>query len=175
MTKITPQTPAETPISIKAEPLTPEAFEAFGDVISFDAAARHFPINGGTTERYHALSSAVAFGEDAHVIISLARAKPFQLPLKVAMLERHPFGSQAFVPLSPTRFLVVVAADRHGQPGTPRAFLAQGGQGINYFRNTWHGVLSVLDNQADFLVVDREGDGENLEEFQLDKPYEVTV
>lgn len=158
---------------IQPEPLTPEAFEPFGDILSFAAAGRHFPINGGTTERYHALSSAVAFGENAHVILSLARAQPVKLPLKVSMLERHPDGSQAFVPLGPARFIIVVAPDIFGKPGPARAFLADNGQGINYFRNTWHGVLSVLDHETDFLIVDREGKGPNLEEYELDTPLEV--
>ena len=40
--------------------------------------------------------------------------------------------------------------------------------------NTWHGVLTVLDKEADFIVVDRGGDGNNLEEFPLDPPFLVT-
>lgn len=161
-------------VDIKLEALTPDAFLEFGDVITLEAASRHFPINGGTTERYHDISTAVAFGEDARVILSIARAKPFVLPLQVDMLERHPQGSQAFVPLdNKARFIVVVAPDKNGEPGAPHAFLADKGQGINYFRNTWHSVLTTLDHATDFLVVDRDGLGDNLEEFHLPQPFTV--
>lgn len=159
---------------IVLEPLTQKAFAAFGDVISADAANRHFPINNGTTERYHDLGRAVALGIDARVILSIARAQPFALPLTIAMVERHPLGSQAFVPLKPTRFVVVVAPDTEDGPGPLRAFLAGPGQGINFFAGTWHGVLSVLDEQTDFLIVDRDGAGDNLETVDLNPPVTVS-
>lgn len=159
--------------SIRIEPLTREAFELFGDVIQIDGHEQHFPINGGTTERFHDLSTAVAQGEDAQVIISMARAQPFTLPLELKMVERHPEGSQAFVPVEPARFIVIVAPDEHGRPGTPRALLAEKGQGINYFTGTWHGVLTVLDKPTDFLIVDRAGEGKNLEEHFYDEPFRI--
>lgn len=159
--------------SIKIEPLTKEAFLAFGDVIEIRPDGDNHPINGGTTTRFHNLGTVVANGEDARPIISMARAKPFELPLKLEMVERHPFGSQAFIPVRPTRFLVIVAPDEDGRPGTPRAFHASPGQGINYFVNTWHGVLTALDEETDFIIVDREGAGENLEEFHFPQAWSV--
>lgn len=159
--------------TIKIEPLTREAFLEFGDVIEVTPDTSSHPINAGTTERFHDLATAIATGEDARTIISIARAQPFILPLKLGMVERHPFGSQAFVPLKPTRFLVVVAPDEDGKPGEPRAFMAAPGQGINYFLGTWHGVLTALDEVTDFLIVDRDGDGKNLETFDFDTPWSI--
>lgn len=163
------------PTLLKLEPLTHEAFLAFGDVIEARPDAKKHSINAGTTERFHDLATAIAMGEDARIIISIARAQPFSSPLEVKMLERHPEGSQAFVPLKPSRFVVVVAEDNDGKPATPRAFLANPGQGINYFRGTWHAPLMALDEVTDFLIVDRSGDGPNLEKHNLSTPYRIEL
>ena len=97
------------------------------------------------------------------------------LPLTLKMVERHPLGSQAFMPLSPEPFLVIVAADENGRPGVPRAFMTNGSQGVNYPANAWHGVLTPLAGEQRFLVVDRGGDGNNLEEFVFDEPFMVSA
>jgi ureidoglycolate lyase len=89
------------------------------------------------------------------------------------MVERHPFGSQAFIPLSPHPFVVVVCHDGEHGPATPHAFLTRPGQGVNYPRNLWHGVLTPVGEPQDFVVVDRGGDGSNLEEFHFSHPYEI--
>jgi ureidoglycolate lyase len=158
--------------TIRIEPLTPEAFAPFGQVIDIEGA-KHFPINRGMTERYHDLARIELGGPDPRPLLSIARGKPYRLPLTLAMVERHPLGSQAFYPLSPRPFLVIVAPDQHGTPSTPRAFLTRPGQGINYAMNTWHGVLTPLDEEADFLIIDRGGEGNNLEEHFFPEPYLV--
>ena len=89
------------------------------------------------------------------------------------MMERHPEGSQAFIPMSMDPFLVIVAPDQGGAPGLPRAFLTEAGQAINFHRGTWHGVLTPLVAPGLFSVVDRIGDGANLEEFWFDTAYSV--
>ncbi|WP_173932807.1 ureidoglycolate lyase [Chelativorans sp. Marseille-P2723] len=159
---------------IVAVPLTREAFAPFGDVIEADGAAS-FPINNGMTERFHDLARVEAVGEDARVLISIARGQPYALPLTLKMVERHPLGSQAFIPLSPQPFLVVVCPDEGGRPGRPLAFLTKPGQGVNYARNTWHGVLTPVDQEQDFLIVDRGGEGINLEEFFFEEPFRIDV
>lgn len=158
--------------TVTAKLLTRENFKSFGDVI--DAGGdHHYPINNGKTERHHALARPEATGPGGHVLISLGKATPYEMPLKLAMVERHPLGSQAFIPLSPRPFLVVVCHDENGAPGTPHAFLTQPGQGVNYPRNAWHGVLTPLGEPQDFLIVDRGGEGNNLEEFFFPDPYEI--
>lgn len=153
---------------LKIEPLTADAFAEFGDVIAADAARRVFAINQGTTQRYHALARVDLVGGQA--AISLARAQPFALPLTIALLERHPLGSQAFIPLHGTRWVVVVAASAES---TPRAFLADRGQGVQYHRGTWHHPLLALDQGGDFLIVDRIGEGENCEEVRLQRHWTI--
>ncbi|HEV7248781.1 MAG TPA: ureidoglycolate lyase [Shinella sp.] len=152
------------------QPLTREAFAPFGTVIEADPASmRH--INGGTTERYHALAEAEAVGEDAKVIINLFRGAPRAFPYSVDMMERHPFGSQSFSPIDDRPWLVIVAEDEDGRPGRPQVFRAGGRQGVNYRRNVWHHPLMTLEAPSDFLVVDRLGGGVNLEEFFFETPF----
>ncbi|MBT8130974.1 MAG: ureidoglycolate lyase, partial [Gammaproteobacteria bacterium] len=88
-----------------------------------------------------------------------------------AMLEKHPLGSQAFVPLAPFVFLVVVAPPGEA-PQDIRAFASNGQQGISYHRGTWHMPLIALETGQSFLVIDREGSTlqTNLETFYLDRP-----
>ena len=81
------------------------------------------------------------------------------------------FGSQSFAPLSARPFLVVVAEDESGKPGRPQAFLAAPGQGVNYHRNVWHHPLMTIGETSDFLVVDRDGPGINLEEYFYEQPF----
>jgi ureidoglycolate lyase len=157
---------------IIVEPLTRLAFSPFGQVIEI-AGAHHYPINGGMTERYHDLARIELGGPDPRPLLSIFRGQPYALPLELRMVERHPLGSQAFYPLSDRPFLVIVAADRHGTPEAPRAFLTAPGQGVNIAMNTWHGVLTPLAAASDFLVVDRGGEGNNLEEYFFPEPHPV--
>ena len=159
---------------IVATPLTAEAFAPFGEVIQKDGATSHY-INSGMCLRHHDLATAEVTGPAARTIISIATGKPYSLPVTYATVERHPLGSQAFIPLSPRPFLVLVCPDEDGQPGRPQAFLTSGTQGVNYHRNVWHGVLTPLRETSDFIIVDREGGGSNLEEFHFDRPYTVIL
>lgn len=160
--------------TIYAKPLTREAFEPFGDVIDTNGAAS-FLINQGKCRRFHDLARVEATGDNARVLISIFRGMPYPTPHRLDMVERHPFGSQAFVPLCPIPFLVIVCPDEDGRPGKPQAFITEAGQGVNYARNTWHGVLTPIVREQDFLVVDRGGDGNNLEEFYFDTPYQIEI
>jgi ureidoglycolate lyase len=153
-------------------PLTAAAFAPFGDVIAA-AGAPSFAFNGGMADRFHDLARTEALGEGARLGVSIGRARPYALPLSLGLVERHPLGSQAFVPLSADPFLVVVAPDDGGAPGVPLAFLTAPGQGVNYLRGVWHGVLTPLGREASFLIVDRIGAGDNLEEFAYDPPWTI--
>ncbi len=154
---------------LPVRPLTRESFAPFGDVLETDRAEIRL-INGGTTERFHALSTA-SVDPDGRVIISLFRGQPRRFPYRVDMMERHPLGSQAFYPLADRPWLVVAAEDENGAPGEPQAFLARGTQGVNYRAKVWHHPLIAVGEVSDFLVVDREGRGANLEEQSYPQPY----
>lgn len=160
--------------TLTAAPLTREAFAPFGDVLDTDWHDR-FHINAGMAERFHDMAKVEATGPEAKVIISIFRGNPYPFPLQLKLVERHPFGSQAFMPLTPAPFLVVVCPDRLDGPGQPHAFVTAPGQGVNYHRNVWHAVLTPIGQKQDFLVVDRGGDGNNLEEFVFDEPFEIRL
>ena len=156
--------------TLTIEPLTSAAFAPFGQVIE-TAGAQHYPINNGMTERYHDLARVELGGVHPRPLISIFHGQPYALPLTLKLVERHPLGSQAFYPLSSRPFLSIVAPDESGTPGTPRAFRAGPGQGINMAMNTWHAVLTPLEEESDFLIVDRGGEGNNLEEHFFAEPY----
>jgi ureidoglycolate lyase len=160
--------------TIAAEPLNREAFAPFGQVIETDAS-HHYPINAGRAERYHDLARIELGGVHARPLISIFKGQLASLPYTLEMVERHPLGSQAFYPLDGGTFLVIVAPDEGGRPGMPRAFLTRPGQGVNLAMNAWHGVLTPLSGSAEFLIVDRGGDGNNLEEHHFGTPYTVVA
>lgn len=161
--------------SLKLEQLTQSGFADFGDVLEMDGRD-WFPINGGTTRRYHCQALVQTAGTDGQAGISLARGDAFHLPINIAMLERHPLGSQAWIPMDGASFIVVVAPDGpDGRPheGAIRAFYADGSQGVNYHQGTWHHPLLTLGRKGSFIVVDRIGDAPNCDECNLDQHYVI--
>jgi ureidoglycolate lyase len=156
---------------IVAAPLTAAAFAPFGQVLEAVGPPDRL-INRGLCGRWHDVAR-LDF-EAGRAGISIFRAEPRRLPLVLDLVERHPLGSQAFVPMTADPFLVVVAPDRDGRPGAPLAFLTAPGQAVNFARGTWHGVLAPLAPPGLFAVIDRIGCtsdvGENLEEHRLDPP-----
>lgn len=156
---------------VKCQPLTREAFAPFGDVLDCDGVPDKM-INAGLCGRFHDRAQ-LDFGEDGRAGISLFQAEPRELPYVLALMERHPDGSQAFIPMTQNPFLVIAAPDDDGRPGAPLAFLTATGQGINFHRNVWHGVLTPLFAPGLFAVVDRIGPGANLQEVLLDPPFTV--
>ena len=150
-------------ISLKPEPLTRERFAPYGDVIETSRGGAD-AMNEARFERFDDLCD-IDLG-DGNVSVSIARCRtPTKLPLRVDMVERHPLGSQAFVPLGTCRMVVVVAPPGESVRATDlRAFVTNGRQGLNYHRGTWHMPLIAFDAGQEFLVVDRGGDEPNCEQ-----------
>lgn len=151
---------------IRITPLTAASFAPFGDVLNCDGDPDKL-INAGLCGRFH--DRAKVNVGDGRVGISLFRSELRSLPYICDMVERHPDGSQAFIPMSMDPFLVIVA----GVNLQPKAFRTAPGEGINFHRGTWHGVLTPLSGPGLFAVIDRIGDGANLEEHFFDAPYRV--
>jgi len=157
-------------IVLKVQLLTPEAFAPYGDVMEAKGAPDKL-INQGRCGRYH--DRARLDFADGCAGVSIFKGEKETLPLKLELVERHPLGSQAFVPMSADPFLVVVARDAQGVPQGPVAFVTAPGQAINFHRGTWHGVLAPLSEPGLFAVVDRIGDGANLEEHWFKESYVI--
>jgi ureidoglycolate lyase len=148
------------------EPLTADAFAPFGEVL--DATGDFRAINAGLCHRHH--DRATIDVGDARPGISIFKAEPRSLPYTFDLIERHPEGSQAFIPMSEHPFLVIVTS---GPDATPRAYLTNGAQGINLHPGTWHGVLTPLHAPGLFAVVDRIGTTPNLEEYRYASAFTV--
>jgi len=180
-------------IVLKPEPLTAEAFAPFGDVIQVGDSP--IMINEGTTERHHKLSmveldgpqsQSVVEGEKA-AIINIFRAQPRPMPMPIKMMERHPLGSQAFLPTNDKPYLVLVClGEKAPDPETLKLFLVEGPStglaeappsvtGVSYKANCWHHPLLALNEVTDFWVVDRMGPGNNLEEQDFDSDLEIEI
>ena len=158
---------AESASSLAPLPLTRERFAPFGDVIeaSRGEAAR---MNDARFDRFDDLCNVDV---DGRVSVSVARCRTAtSLPLRIDKLERHPLGSQAFVPLQPCETVIVVAPPGEDVDVSDlRAFVTQPRQGFNYHRGTWHMPLIALSAGHEFLVVDRGGTDANCEEIILDE------
>lgn len=158
-------------IRIVPQPLTAADFAPFGDVLEAEGPA-DMVINEGLCDRFHDRAK-LDFGLGGRAGISIFHAQTRALPYTLNMVERHPDGSQAFIPMSQDPFLVAVAPDQDGEPGEPLAFITAPGQAINLHRGTWHGVLCPLGPCGIFAVVDRIGDTKNLQEHWFDDPFVI--
>ncbi|PTE21140.1 ureidoglycolate lyase [Cereibacter changlensis JA139] len=156
---------------LSPQPLTALAFAPFGDVLDASGAPDRL-INQGLCGRHHDRAK-LDFGPEGRAGISIFKAEPRRLPYLLEMVERHPEGSQAFLPMTEHPFLVIVAPDEGGVPGMPLAFLTAPGQGVNLHRGTWHGVLTPLQAPGLFAVVDRIGPTPNLEEHWFPEPFSI--
>lgn len=157
--------------SIQLQPLTQEAFKPYGDVLVIDTVTPKL-INNDKCRRYSDLANLDIL--EGKTGISLFYADIRTLPYELTLLERHPLGSQSFIPMDASEYIIIVAEDKNGVPQTPIAFFADCTQSINIARNTWHGVLTPVSGSGLFAVVDRIGDGLNLEECHLEKPFLIT-
>ena len=159
----------KTATFLPIEPLSAAAFRPFGEVIEAGSSAAQYTISQGYATRFHDLATLDGQADGGRLGLSIFRARPRALPFQLQVMERHPLGSQAFVALQASPFLVVVA------PPTPRldmqqlrCFQTAPGQGVNYARGTWHHPLIALQRESDFLVLDRcGGSGNNLDEVDV--------
>jgi len=154
--------------TITPKPLTRDVFKAFGDVIEADKDAKNFAINDGFTQRYHDLAKIDVTDNQGHTLVNIFRSTPLVQPIAIKMMERHPHGSQAFIPLGQNPYLVVVAPAGELDLSKIEVFIASANQGVNYHKGTWHHFCLALNSESDFLVVDRGGEGDNCDVLKLD-------
>jgi ureidoglycolate lyase len=156
-------------ITLQPRPLTRERFAPYGDVIE-SAIDHKAGMNAARFERFDDLCN-IDMVDNGRVAVSIARCRvATELPYRIDMVERHPLGSQAFVPLSPSRMIVVVAPPEAGVEASDlRAFVTNGRQGINYHCGTWHMPLIAFAEGQEFLIIDRAAGLSNCDEHTLDE------
>ena len=155
-------------ITLKTVPLTRERFAPYGDVIE-SSRSNSDAMNEARFERFDNLCD-VDLIKGSDVAVSIARCRtPTSLPLRLDRVERHPLGSQAFVPLSPCKMVVVVAPPGESVDASDlRAFVSNGRQGINYKLGTWHMPLIAFEAGQEYLIIDRRGKEPNCDIHTLD-------
>lgn len=156
---------------IELEPLQQSAFEPFGEVLETTGLKPEI-INQGNTQKFADLAR-VTVGNEGTVQISIYRSRVVSLPFRICQLERHPHHSQAFYPLHDRAFPVIVALG-DTRPGTLRAFLSNGQQGVNLHPGIWHHYQLTLEQESDYIVIDSVGSGDLCEEHRLEKEVLLT-
>ena len=153
---------------IKPIPITKEKFSRFGDMIS-TSEIKPIEINNGYAKRYDGIANLNTSKDNGETTISIFSALKRNFPMKIDMMEKHPLGSQAFIPMKETTFLAFVAPNGD-KPDLNKieAFIIPPGIGVNYKPGTWHFPL-ISTEDMNFLVVDRKGPGDNLIIKNLDK------
>jgi ureidoglycolate lyase len=156
-----------------SQPLTPASFAPYGDVVE---TATTIPkvINQGFAKRFNDLAKVDVARDGGEVNVSLFVAQPRPMPIEILLMERHPVGSQAFIPMQDQPWLVLVC-DNPLDLGSYHLFSATGRQGINYARNVWHHPLLVFEPNSHFLVIDYKGPSPNLDEVWLEQPLSIAV
>ena len=162
-----------TEIRLLPRLLTGQDFKPYGDVIRTAGAARR-SINQGYAQRFNDLCGVDVAHEGGAVNVSLFTANPRPQPIAIKLMELHPLGSQAFIPMQDRPWLVLVCDDPL-EVASYHLFAATGRQGVNYARNIWHHPLLVFDADSHFLIIDRKGPGENLEEVWLPEGLRVAA
>lgn len=153
-----------------AETIDVEAFATFGELIEVEGDPTVL-INAGRCKRF--TDRATFDVADGQLGLSLFDSDICALPVRCDLLERHPLGSQCFIPMGGSSYIVVVAEDDQGKPHRTTAFVASPTQAVNIGRNVWHGVLAPISGSGLFAVLDRIGPGANLEEFKLQEPLQI--
>ena len=148
-------------IIIKPKKITSKNFKKYGELIS-TKKIEPININNGYAKRFNNLCKINTSLKKGNTIVSIFSAKKRKFPMRIDMMEKHPLGSQAFIPMDETKFLVFVAP-KGKKPNIKKieSFIVPKQTGINYKPGTWHFPLISTKNM-NFLVIDRKGKGNNL-------------
>lgn len=161
-------------LKLTAKKLTAEKFSPYGDVIDFESAKEIFPMNFGLATRYSDLAEIDVSDKGGKPCISLVKSRAIEVPFKAHLMEYHPHGSQIFYPLCQTPFLILVAKPAQAlDESKVELFISNGKQGINFYKNVWHHYLMPLENDSEFLIIDRKASDENC--VQVDLKSEIIL
>ena len=162
---------------IQSQILTKEAFAPFGEIIECEDAIT-YECNQGRAIRYHDLIKNIDVTDQSGKLgVSIYRSIPSVMPIEVEVMECHPLGTQAFIPMTmdqQSRYLVAVAPAGDLNPALITAFIVKGQVGINYKKGIWHLPIVALDRDLDFFAVDRIGPENNCDEVTF-SPGELQI
>lgn len=174
-----PEPEEAKPVSVRPQPLVPEAYAAYGQVVQADGLRPFRVVNMGRAQRWDFLAEVPNLRPArARLNLCLFRCAPVELPLQVGLLERHPHSGQVFIPLdTQARYLVIVCLGGEGPDlSTLGAFVARGGQGISYHPGVWHYPMTPLDRETDFAcLVWEDGTAEDCQVVDLEEPVTVEL
>ena len=158
------------------KPLTPEAFAPYGEVVDIHSANKEFSMNYGLATRYYDLAEVDVEDKGGKTCISLVKSNAIVFPFTVEKMEYHPHGSQMFYPLCESPFLILVSTPAETlDTAKLELFISDGKQGVNYHKNVWHHYLMPLNDDSQFLVVDRNGNDENCIETQITEKIMISL
>jgi len=161
-------------MTLTPKPLTAEAFAPYGEVVDSDSARKTFPMNFGLATRFCDLADIDISDQGGETCISLVKSNAITFPFKAKVMEYHPHGSQLFYPLCQSQFLILVAPPSEILDETKvELFISNGKQGVNYYKNVWHHYLMPLEDDSEFMIVDRKADDENC--IQTDLTMEIRI
>jgi len=146
---------------IKPIKISRSNFAIYGELISA-SDINPVDINAGYAKRFDNLADLNTSKDGGKTIVSIFSALKRTFPMKIDMMEKHPLGSQAFIPMKETTFLSFVAPSGES-PDTNKiqSFIIPPKTGINYKPGIWHFPL-ISTEDTSFLVIDRKGSGKNL-------------
>ena len=155
-------------IIIEPKLINKENFSKFGDMITTENI-KPVDINNGYAKRFDEIAKVDTSNNNGETTISIFSALKRSFPMKIDMMEKHPLGTQAFIPMKETTFLTLVAPEgKKLEMDKIESFVVPKGKGVNYKTGIWHFPL-ISTEDMDFLVVDRKGPGENLIVENLDQ------
>ncbi|MEM7281789.1 MAG: ureidoglycolate lyase [Pseudomonadota bacterium] len=163
------------PKVLTPQALTRQAFQPYGEVVEVTPDLEPELINEGHTQKFGELAKIHTEGSGGFPQVNIFRSNPKKNPITIQVMECHPLGSQCFIPLSNKPYLVVVHEAGRFDPKAIAAFVATGKQGVNYSAGTWHHYLLALEEESDFLVIDRGGPGDIVAEIRLEQEIEIAA
>ena len=159
-------------IIIKPKKINKKNFSKYGQIID-TSKKTYFRINNGYAKRYDNLGKINTSTKKGKTVVSIFSAKKRLFPMKIDIMEKHPLGSQAFIPMKETSFFAFVAP-KGNRPNLRKikSFIIPKQTGINLNPGIWHFPL-ISTKKMNFLVIDRKGKGKNLiiHKFKKEKIY----
>ena len=141
--------------------ISKENFSQYGELISINNNKSKSG-NANTAEFYFDLATINILGSNSNARLNIIRTIKRNFPLKINMMEMHPYSSQIFLPYGKTKFIVLVAPGVN-KPDLNQAecFLVSNGDGINFKAKIWHCPLTATKDES-FIMIDKKNSKENI-------------